>query len=133
MSQSEIRTREGNAILLYYRRLREALVEAKRQPELQQPKFVHGVETVLRNLGELIFDREPPKNLEDIRKLDPELRDGAILFLIDKDLPGSGDALEWYSDRLYELGGWERVLSDPKIRTVGDLIEIISDVEPWSA
>ena len=90
------------------------------------------MEAVLTSLTSLILSRVAPRSLDDIRNLDPELRDGGLLFLIEHSKPGGlNEALDWYASRLQEMGGSERFLNDPEVRRLEDAIAKLSDFEPW--
>ena len=134
MSSEHNTVERTDAALRYYRQLRDAVLQAGREPGLRDHRFVAGVESVMTNLARLIFEKQSLQDLDDVRKLDPELRDAAILFLINRlQEAGSGATLRWYSDRLEEFGGSQRVLSDPQIRTPSDVVDRLSDFEPWHA
>lgn len=123
----------GDPVLAYYRTLRDALLQARSQAELQDPRFRHGVEQVLNDLAQLILERRSPADLADVRKLDPELREGGILFALDKLHNGESGDLGWLSDRLADRGGAESMLSDPEVRSIRDLDELLSNYEEWRA
>jgi hypothetical protein len=124
---------DDDPALRYYRKLRDALLEAKQEPELRQRNFIDGVSLVLRNLALLLLEQRPPVDLDEVKALEPEFRDAAIVFLLSRRKPPpSGDVLEFYSDRLEELGGAERIFSDPDIHTITDVIEKLNP-EPWIA
>lgn len=129
----DLQSNEDDSVVRYYRTLRDALVNSRREPSLRERRYSEGVERTLKNLAMLLLERHPPKDLDDVRSLGAEFRDAALLFLINEHKrTNSADVLQFYSDRLEELGGAEKVLGDPDIRTIADLIEKL-DLEPWRA
>src|SRR4051812_25615566 len=123
MSSNDAKIDRSDPVVAYYRALRDALMLTRLVPELQDRRFCHGIEEVLNILAMFIIERSSPSDLNDVRDLDPELRDGGALFALDKLRKGNSGDLGWLADRLCEFGGVDKALSDPDIRSIGDLDE----------
>ena len=68
MSSEHNTVERTDAALRYYRQLRDAVLQAGREPGLRDHRFVAGVESVMTKLARLIFENQSLKDLDDVRK-----------------------------------------------------------------